>query len=930
MRRLPIVVAVLVLLLGVLVVPRYLTLRAAGPSDFAHFESGHVHPIAMTPDGTRVLVVNTPDNRLSVFDVTGATPVRIAEVPVGLEPVSVCARGNTEAWVVNTLSDDVSVVDLTTFNVRGTVRVGDAPSDVVFANGLAWVSVSNEDCLKIYDPTNLSAAPQVVPVAARMPRALAVKNNGTSVFVAMFDTNHQTTCLSEAEAGDSLPAPIPAMKAGLPPAPKVGLIVRKDNLGNWKDQSGKLWNSKVPYDLQLVEFDEINTTTHAVTHRYNDIAVIMMGAAYDPVHDVAAVSGTYARNDVRFEPNLVGHNTEARLALCKNDGTRFRPLVNPQINYNVATGPQAERDSALGIPTGVTFSPDGNRVYLTSLASDKLGVFDLNGVNMPVVARVPTVAGPTGVLADPARPRIYVVGRFHNQLQTLSSATLASVNVTPIGFDPTPDDVVNGRRLFYAGSTSGHGEEACASCHIFGDTDNIGWDLGNPLGDMQNAPAGQNDHFLQGYHPMKGPMMTQSLRGLPGTFLLHWRGDRADLTAFNPAFVSLLGRSTQLPDSQMTAMNAFVMPLVYPPNPNENLDRTMPDAPVGQASAARGQDFFMNAAVDGGLRCVDCHALPAGTNGQVIDHTALLASQDMKVPQLRNLYTKTGFKDTIGVVNKKGFGFTHNGSVDNLFDFLQFPGFNFGANPTAANATRRDVEAFLLAFDTGMAPAVGVQCTFDGTNGGNASLLARLDTLKTQAQGGACDLIAKGHTPGLARGWLYAGNDQWTSDVSAEAAWSTAQLLVLAQPGEEVTFTGVPFGSGVRMGIDRDRDGYRDGDETLGGGDPANPAVVPTVLAVSGPTPPAFAFQAMTPNPFRASARVAFTLGRAGRVDLAVTDVMGRRVRSVARGLSLEAGAHGLQWDGARDDGTRAGAGVYFVTLRTDGGTWTRPLVRVW
>src|SRR6478672_3168161 len=122
----------------------------------------------------------------------------------------------------------------------------------------------------------------------------------------------------------------------------------------------------------------------------------------------------------------------------------------------------------------------------------------------------------------------------------------------------------------------------------------------------------------------------------------------------------------------------------------------------------------------------------------------------MKVPELRNLYRKTGFTDLPGAVNKRGFGFTHNGSIDNLFDFLKFPGFNFGGNPTSANATRRDLEAFLLAFDTGLAPAVGAQLTLDGANSSDAALLARLDTLKTQAQSNNCDLIAKGRTPYLA------------------------------------------------------------------------------------------------------------------------------------------------------------------------------------
>ena len=922
-------IALLLIVASLATLPSSAPIEAAGPTDFSHFESGQVHPIAITPDGSRVLVVNTPDNRLSVFDVTGAAPVRVGEIQVGLEPISVAARSNGEAWVVNQLSDDVSVVDLTTFNVKATVHAGDEPADVVFANGLAWVSVANEDCIKIYDPANLTRAPQVVPVAARMPRALAAKTNGSSVFVAVFNTNHTTTSLSEAEAGDSLPAPNPPMKAGLPAVPKTALIVRKNTVtNNWIDEAGKLWNSKIPYDLQLVEFLEISTSTKAVVHSYNDIGVILMGAAYDPVHDYAAVCGTYALNDVRFEPKLVGHNTEARLALCKPDGTRQRPLVNPQINYTVATGSQAERDSALGIPTCVTFSPDGNRMYMSSLASNKLGVFNVS--TGAVVARVPTVAGPTGVLADPARPRIYVLGRFHNQLQTLSTGSLASLNVTPIGFDPTPDDIVNGRKFFYSGATSGHGDQACASCHLFGDTDNIGWDLGNPLGDMQAKPPGMLDPALQGYHPMKGPMMTQSLRGIPGTGLLHWRGDRADLNAFKPAFQSLMGKATPIADSEMTAFNNFVLPLVYPPNPNELLDRTMADAPLGQASALRGQTFFMNTVVDGPLRCVDCHAMPTGTNGQVINHTALLASQDMKVAHLRNLYKKSGFKDSTGVVNKKGFGFTHNGSFDNLFDFLQLPVFNFGANVPAANATRRDVEAFLLAFDTGLTPAVGVQFTLDGSNNGNATLLARLDTLKAQAAIANCDLVAKGRTPYLARGWKYVGSDQWQSDIQNEAPWPTAQLLALAQPGFELTFTGVPPGSGTRLGIDRDRDGWFDGDELLGGGDPGNPAVVPTRLAV----PPSrleasFALRSVQPNPFASSTTAEFTLGRAGRVDLSVSDIMGRRVRNVAHALWLPAGAHTLAWDGRRDDGLVAGAGVYFVRLATAGGNFSSTVIRV-
>src|SRR4029450_11066481 len=86
-------------------------------SSFVAFESGQVRPLALSPDGTHLFAVNTPDNRLEIFDVAAdgslvpRTPATYSThtVPVGLEPVAVAARTNTEVWVVNHLSDSVSI-----------------------------------------------------------------------------------------------------------------------------------------------------------------------------------------------------------------------------------------------------------------------------------------------------------------------------------------------------------------------------------------------------------------------------------------------------------------------------------------------------------------------------------------------------------------------------------------------------------------------------------------------------------------------------------------------------------------------------------------------------------------------------------------------------------------------------------------------------
>ncbi|HXL14649.1 MAG TPA: hypothetical protein VN972_01075, partial [Methylomirabilota bacterium] len=60
-------------------------------TDFRNFETLQVHPLAITPDGSKLLAVNTPDARLEIFAIGAGTLDTLGEVPVGLEPVSVRA-----------------------------------------------------------------------------------------------------------------------------------------------------------------------------------------------------------------------------------------------------------------------------------------------------------------------------------------------------------------------------------------------------------------------------------------------------------------------------------------------------------------------------------------------------------------------------------------------------------------------------------------------------------------------------------------------------------------------------------------------------------------------------------------------------------------------------------------------------------------------
>jgi hypothetical protein len=65
------------------------------------------------------------------------------------------------------------------------------------------------------------------------------------------------------------------------------------------------------------------------------------------------------------------------------------------------------------------------------------------------------------------------------------------------------------------------------------------------------------------------------------------------------------------------------------------------------------------------------------------------------------------------------------------------------------------------------------------------------------------------------------------SDRGAEPTLTPAQLLALAAPGSELTYTLVPQGSQTRLGIDRDLDTFLDADEVDAGSDPADASSVP-------------------------------------------------------------------------------------------------------
>jgi YVTN family beta-propeller protein len=389
-------------------------LGAAQPAvagTFTNFESQQVHSLALTPDGTKLLAVNTPDARLSVFAINGPQPVLLFEVAVGVEPVSVAAESNGRAWVVNHISDSVSLVDLATGNVVETLAVGDEPTDVVFANGKAFVCVSQEDAVKIFDPAHTGIPPVVVPIFGSDPQALGRSADGQKVFVGVFESGNRTSIANTQDvvAHGGLPAPNPAGR------PNTALILRSVN-GHWVDELNRNYDATHPYTLPDHDVAVLNTASPNPVPQYIDgLGTLIYNLGVHPVTGKLWVTNTDAQNHIRFEPNLRGKFVRTRVAIVDPalPGTVTNVDLNSHINYNITPGPQSEIDQSLSQPGAIVFRSTGGAAYVTALGSALVAELD-DAAN--VVARIPAGEGPSGLALDEARHRLYVLDRFTNTL----------------------------------------------------------------------------------------------------------------------------------------------------------------------------------------------------------------------------------------------------------------------------------------------------------------------------------------------------------------------------------------------------------------------------------------------------------------------------------------------------------------------------------
>ncbi|MCB9877766.1 MAG: hypothetical protein H6835_09215 [Planctomycetes bacterium] len=771
---------------------------------------GHISPIAIDQAGGAYLFApNNAGQRVSITYLP--TDTMIGEIFTGPGITSLKSRPTTvEGWATDSINGCVSVIDPFTLRIMRTIPVSKEPHGIAFlADGSrAYVTCSADAKVDVIDCATYSVV-QSITIPGVAPRGIAIAGN--TVWVASFYSGNNTAAKREA---------LSFAIAG--PASSQSIVEPGPASGDTALPDGDLFAITITASA-ATDFLDANQTVSGV-------GTILFNLHAHPTKSELWIPNTDALNRIVGEASFTdGQVVSNRISIVDPTTSAITVLDLETLAANAGLPNSAQ-------PVAVEFDTVNDLAFVAAFGSDAVLVIDTSATNpsgytlvdrhlltpltppMPpggsTPAPVPSRCGPRGLVLLPGGDELVVfngIDNSYSRVDLTASGSTAPTAMT-LGFDPTPAAVKRGLGHLANADHSATGTSSCFSCHVDGHFDMLMWDLSAftdtaPLG---GKPQLEIDN--------KGPMATQSLRGLAQAGPLHWRGERAQLTDFNVGgFVGLLKRSAPLTVEEFDEVEAGTNSLVYPSNPRQQPSR------VFTSTEAIGLDKFRNQLAVGGFSCASCHRLPLGTSCEL---QPLLTSggpaASAKVAHLRGVgdklspsvpvFTSSGYTSP-DFVNRttNGWGLTHAGSIDSLFNFVdQFPGVN-GSNPSSD--FRTEIAAFAEAFDTGLAPSTAWQQTLqpgpnalvDWTNALNSTVIP-------QRNAGNCDFVIAG-TVQLSTGYFgfsLAWDHQvgaWQTGINGVVFSDNDVFQYTLNSGLPVTVFGMPLGTGWRFGVDRDLDG---------------------------------------------------------------------------------------------------------------------------
>ncbi len=286
------------------------------------------------------------------------------------------------AYVTNSGSGSVSVIDSQTNAVVATVPVGAGPSDVAITpdGRFAYVANATAGTVSVI-ATGSNAVVGAPTTVGANPRGIAITPDGRLAYVTNFDDG--TVSVIATATRTTIGPPI---VVGSKPD---GIAITPDGLRAFVAQQGG--------DISIV-----NTSTNTVV---------------DVVPDASA-------------PSRVSIGPRGLRAFVTNNSSNTVTVFNPT-NGTVIGGPIAVGAQ----PAGIAIGPDGLVAYAASPVDGTLTA--INAAQGAAVATIGGFPGATGVAIRPDGAQGYVTNGTGATTSVLSTAQSASVGSIPVGAAPT-------------------------------------------------------------------------------------------------------------------------------------------------------------------------------------------------------------------------------------------------------------------------------------------------------------------------------------------------------------------------------------------------------------------------------------------------------------------------------------------------------------
>lgn len=588
--------------------------------------------IAITDDGSLLLVVNPNSNSVSVMDPVAGE--KLAELTVGDDPRTVALEGSARAYVANRGSDTVSVIDLSELTIAATIEVEHQPYGIVVApaGGFAFVANSGSDSISVVETATLQVV-ATIPVRDR-PAGLAVTTDRLYV-------THVLTGLVSVIDVTGLPGTVPY--CGPLDFDADGQVTVMEIM-----QVASRWGCKCGDGCYGPRYDIDGDCEIDV------VDIMLVATLWGPA---CPVISTGSSSNLAQSIILDTTETQAYLPHIKSNSSNPAPLFDTSIFpvvsvIDLTTNQHLPSelisldtvDVPVNMPFDAAFTPDGSELWVLNSGSNDISVIDME---LRIgTAHVTVGASPRGIALSPDGGTAYVNNTLDGTVSIIDTTTAEVTEVLTSTTLYLPPILLQGKRVFHTSAQATIARDqwiSCASCHFEGEMDGRTWNF-----------------------PGLGPRNTTSLLGVIQTYPINWQADM-DETQDQEHFIRGLQAGTGLitdgdpypgrgmfnvgQSLELDALATFVDSIPIPRNPD-----IPPGGPV-PSEVERGLLVFESP----DTQCAVCHPAPFYTDRQkhdvgTADGPNELAGPEMDTPTLRGL-THTA-------------PFLHDGSAPTLYDVL--------------------------------------------------------------------------------------------------------------------------------------------------------------------------------------------------------------------------------------------------------------------